>query len=327
MTALSTTNFDFILTGNQSLSGAVPCDMRDAMMRILLDMGFTDFIISNSAPANRNALWWHKDVRQAKRYAVASGNWIVMTPDQFSLHMAQRFLRAAQAEGTIENGDLFPFYDVSAGETKKISRENLATALGFVPGVSLGDGVFVKVAEKIITAPTATIDLLNVIGYKQYMVRAQGLRITPELGYNERADLYMQLGNNSTLYASNGDYFDVSKPYLQIYPHPTSAPNLISNYAVGEGIFRPSSAQPGRYAGVFMMFIRHLNSASRKTRVNEDASDFGKLLTVDEDSFLPDGQNVEGEIRTAATAENRIRYLLAAGKQFTAGRISVFGIN
>jgi hypothetical protein len=130
MTALDTSLDKFIVSRSGSLAGAAPSNMRDAMMRLLLDMGFTDFILANSPPVNRNALWWHKDLKQAKRYNVTTGAWVALTPSEFSLYQAKRCIQAAQTESALEAGDLFGFLDVSANEFKGINKDNLRTAIG-----------------------------------------------------------------------------------------------------------------------------------------------------------------------------------------------------
>ncbi|MBN9074282.1 MAG: hypothetical protein J0H34_22320 [Rhizobiales bacterium] len=130
MTALDTSLDRFIVSRTGSLAAAAPSNMRDAMMRLLLDMGFTDFVLANSPPVNRNALWWHKDVKQAKRYNVTSGAWVPLTPGEFALYQAKRCIQAAQTESSLEVGDLFGFLDVSANEFKGISKDNLRTAIG-----------------------------------------------------------------------------------------------------------------------------------------------------------------------------------------------------
>lgn len=138
MTALGTATHKFIVSDTQNLKDARPVDMRVVMERLLSDMGFSAFVISNTAPVDKTVLWWHKDVFTAKRFDPIAGNWAALTPAQHALHQMQRIVAAASAEGSLEMGDLFPFWDVSAGETKKITKENLITALGIVPDTSVG---------------------------------------------------------------------------------------------------------------------------------------------------------------------------------------------
>lgn len=196
---------------------------------------------------------------------------------------------------------------------------------GMVAG---GSGLFVKVAEVVVSSATATIDLLGVSGYKLYLVKAQGLRVTPDQAADGTAEqVGLQTGNNSTLYASAGNYFDASKAHIEISPYPsdTSKRHNGVQYSFGEGIVRSSNGTT-RY-GHFVFLLKDLNAAARKTRIRRINVSVAELLTIDEEAPAPDGVQIEGEIRTAATAENRIRLLLPSGKQFSAGRVAVFGMN
>lgn len=178
MPALSTSNYDFIVNATGNPGGNVPVDMRDAMMRLLLDMGFTQFIIANTAPTDQSALWWHKDIKTAKRYSVAIGNWTALTPGLHALHLMQACVAAASAEGTIEAADLIPFYDVSAKEVKKITRDNLKLALS---GTLLGNLKVVGYAYATFSGVTPTYVETVGIEFVSYAV-SPGVTVFKSLG-------------------------------------------------------------------------------------------------------------------------------------------------
>jgi hypothetical protein len=126
MVALNTATHKVIVS-EEGLGSARPVDGRVLLERLLSDMGLSAFVISNTAPsaANRDKLWWHKDVRQAKRYNPVTGNWFQATPGQHALHLMQQAFGAGTTDTVIEPGDLFAFYDVSLKETKLIDRDNM----------------------------------------------------------------------------------------------------------------------------------------------------------------------------------------------------------
>jgi hypothetical protein len=193
-------------------------------------------------------------------------------------------------------------------------------------GLSSGGGaLFVKVAETVVSSESTYIDILNISGFGLYLVKAQGLRITPDQAADAVPEqVGVQFGNNSTLYASAGDYFDTSLAYLALNPSPSDVskrPNQIE-YTYGEGIRRATNGTT-RY-GHFLFTLKNFNDATKKTRIHETDNNIMELLALDEQSPKPDGQHVEGEVRTT---ENRLRFLLPSGKKFNAGRIAVFGIS
>ncbi|WP_406858479.1 hypothetical protein ABEG18_12965 [Alsobacter sp. KACC 23698] len=126
-------------TGN--LKDAKPLDARDFAIRALKDMGFSAVSIGNTAPADKAVLWWHKDVRTAKRYDAVLANWYPLTPNQHAMHLVHRVVKGAVTEINLEAGDLFVFWDVSLGEAKVISRESLMNALGAVRTITTNQGV------------------------------------------------------------------------------------------------------------------------------------------------------------------------------------------
>lgn len=127
MAALDLTTHKVVVAEGQNPKDARTVDGRVLLERLLSDLGLSAFVISNTAPstANRDKLWWHKDVKQAKRYNPVSGNWFQATPGQHALHLLQQAFGAGTADTVIEVGDLFAFYDVSLKETKLIDRDNL----------------------------------------------------------------------------------------------------------------------------------------------------------------------------------------------------------
>lgn len=129
MTALSTTTHK-ILVSTGGLEGAVPLHMHVALARQMLDMGLLEITIANTAPVDKKVLWWHKDARQLKRFNALTASWAVVTGNQFAMHLLQRAMTSAQVDTGVETGDLFGFYDVSLGEWKLITRENLLAMLG-----------------------------------------------------------------------------------------------------------------------------------------------------------------------------------------------------
>lgn len=126
-------------TGN--LKDAAPVDARDMLTRLLLDMGLFPVIAQNTAPTDKDALWWHKDVKQLKRYDGVQGNWYQATPNQIAMHIARRAVLGSVTEINLETGDLFTFWDVSQGEVKKITRENLMAALGAIRTIATQEGI------------------------------------------------------------------------------------------------------------------------------------------------------------------------------------------
>jgi hypothetical protein len=127
MAALDTATHKVIVSETANLADARPVDGRVLLERLLSDMGLSAFVISNTTPAtgSRDKLWWHKDVKQAKRYNPVTGNWFQVTPGQHALHLMQQAFGAGTTDTVIEPGDLFAFYDVSLKETKLIDRDNM----------------------------------------------------------------------------------------------------------------------------------------------------------------------------------------------------------
>lgn len=132
MPAFSPTSHKLVCATSANPADDLALDARDYEQRILADMGLYDVTISNTAPAagNRSKLWYHKDVRQFKRYDPVAGNWFALTPNQLALHILHRTILGAQVDTSLETGDRFLFWDVSLSETKAITRENLRSDIG-----------------------------------------------------------------------------------------------------------------------------------------------------------------------------------------------------
>jgi hypothetical protein len=126
-------------TGN--LTDAVPLDARDMLSRLLIDMGLLPLVVGNTPPSNRDDLWWHKDVRQVKRYDGVLGNWYQATPNQIAMHIARRAVLGSVTEISLETGDLFTFWDVSQGDVKVITRDSLMAALGSLRTIATTEGI------------------------------------------------------------------------------------------------------------------------------------------------------------------------------------------
>ena len=127
MAALDTTLDKLVVTRTGNLKDGATVDPRVLLERMLADLGFSAFVIQNTTPssANRDKLWWHKDVKTPKRYNAVTGNWFALNPGQHALHLMQQAFGAGTTDTVIEVGDLFAFYDVSLKETKLIDRDNL----------------------------------------------------------------------------------------------------------------------------------------------------------------------------------------------------------
>jgi hypothetical protein len=194
----------------------------------------------------------------------------------------------------------------------------------FLDGLSsgLGTGFLTKVAETVISSARDYVDVLNISGAKIYIVRFASLRVTPDLDNSEFLPVWLQTGNNSTLYTSVSDYRKYNssggaitndQPYFYPGPSPVGQGWLL----YGRGSGKVQQGDP--------FILKYLNSASKQTaipRFNTPFNIFG-LMGVDEDT---DAGQLDYAIRSAATAENRIRILTTSGYQFTSGRISVYSV-
>ncbi|HEY8356694.1 MAG TPA: hypothetical protein VIL30_04455 [Ramlibacter sp.] len=126
MPAFAPGTHKFITSASENLNDALPVDARDAIARLFLDLGVYAISAANSPPSDKDVLWWHMDVRTFKRWDGVQGNWFPLTGNQMALHILRRAVLGSVQEINLETGDLFLFWDVSAGELKKISKDDLS---------------------------------------------------------------------------------------------------------------------------------------------------------------------------------------------------------
>lgn len=199
-------------------------------------------------------------------------------------------------------------------------------------GAGFGDGILTRVASTIVSSPIAAIDVLNVTGGSLYLIRGSGLRMSSYAG--QTANLGLQLGKNSTLYASAGDYVAPNDPALT----PTSAPYwpLPNSVQRNTGRNDGNGGTETQYRGIILCAVKLLNSASRKSMVVRAWQTIFDLLNVETaypGVFAVGGgtsaQPDEYMVRSVATEENRIRILPVgsdAGAQFVTGRVDVYKV-
>lgn len=126
MAAFSPSADKLITSATGSLAGSLPVDARDVLARLLIDLGFSQMSGSNTPPVDQSVLWWHIDVRQAKRYNPSLGNWFVLTPNQHAMHQFQQLIAGAGAEVTLDDADVLAFWDISVPDAKKVTMANLS---------------------------------------------------------------------------------------------------------------------------------------------------------------------------------------------------------
>lgn len=141
MAAFSPATHKVVTAPSSNPKDDVPVDARVMLSRLLLDMGLFSIVPGNTAPSNKDELWWHIDVKQVKRWDGVQGNWFPATPNQIAMHIARRMVLGSVTDINLEAGDLFTFWDVSLGEVKKISRESLMAALGAVRTITTNEGI------------------------------------------------------------------------------------------------------------------------------------------------------------------------------------------
>lgn len=141
MAAFSPATHKVVTAASSNPKDDLPVDARVMLTRLLLDMGLFSIVPGNTAPSNRDELWWHTDVRQVKRWDGVQGNWFPATPNQIAMHISRRAVLGSLTDVNLEAGDLFTFWDVSLGEVKKITRESLMAALGAIRTITTTEGV------------------------------------------------------------------------------------------------------------------------------------------------------------------------------------------
>lgn len=121
MAAFSPSADKIITSKTANLADAAPLDSRDFIARLLLDLGFSKIVGANIAPTDTSVLWWHIDIKQAKRFNPVLGNWYPLTAELNAIHQFQRLILAVSSETTLDDGDVLPFWDVSVPEAKKVT--------------------------------------------------------------------------------------------------------------------------------------------------------------------------------------------------------------
>lgn len=119
----------------------LPVDARILLARLFTDMGLFQVTIGNSAPSDKDVLWWHTDLKQFKRYDAVNTNWFPIVANQVAMHLIRRAILGSVQETNLETGDLFCFWDASLGDLKKIARDDLITALGALRTIATTEGV------------------------------------------------------------------------------------------------------------------------------------------------------------------------------------------
>ncbi|MCD1645235.1 hypothetical protein [Aurantimonas coralicida] len=218
MAALST-SLDKLLVTQTDLGAATPLDMRVAMIRMLKDMGFESVTIGNTAPADKKVLWWHKDIKTAKRYNAVTLSWDALTTDQWMLHILHRAFTAAGVDTGAAGSDLFPFYDISLGETRMITLTNLLSLLGGeIPAISS------SATEFIIDLTQLESDVLyNFYGVIKWTVNTAG-------GTVNSVKLRVRNSSNTNLRFAGGDSYQ-GDGYTELGPFRSSTNPVIGTYA------------------------------------------------------------------------------------------------
>jgi hypothetical protein len=141
MAAFSPSTHKVVTSASAAPEDDLPVDARVMLARLFGDMGIFQVTGSNTAPSDKDVLWWHIDVKQFKRYDGVNGNWFPITANQVAMHLIRRAILGSVTEINAEVGDLFCFWDVSAGDLKKITRDDLMAALGGVRSILTSEGV------------------------------------------------------------------------------------------------------------------------------------------------------------------------------------------
>ncbi|MCO5164654.1 MAG: hypothetical protein M9939_26550 [Mesorhizobium sp.] len=149
------------------LDEAAPLDAKVMLGSLLNVMGLASVTIGTVAPVDKKTLWWNKDVNQFRRYNPVTSQWLQLSPDLFALHLLHRAFTAANVEGSFANDDLFSFFDVSAGETKMISSEDLKALLP-IHGWS-------QFSTFTVSAPIAQYDAALPSVFSEIMVSCQNI--------------------------------------------------------------------------------------------------------------------------------------------------------
>lgn len=126
MAAFAPATHKVVTASSANLKDALPVDARVMLASLFSSMGLFQVTVSNTAPSDRDVLWWHADVKQFKRYDAVNGNWYPAVANQIAMHMMRRALLGSVQEINLESADLFYFWDASAAELKKITKDDLS---------------------------------------------------------------------------------------------------------------------------------------------------------------------------------------------------------
>lgn len=107
-------------------------------MLLVQALGFNSVTISTTAPLDQETLWYNSDTDAFRRYNPNNAAWESLVPSQYALHLLQKAFKAAQVEGVFDNADKFPFFDVSANESKMISAADFKASLGITGWLQYG---------------------------------------------------------------------------------------------------------------------------------------------------------------------------------------------
>ncbi|WP_421998236.1 hypothetical protein [Roseovarius confluentis] len=316
MTAFNPSTHKLVTASGANLGSAAPVDGRVALARLLQTSGFADIKFGNSAPGDTSKLWHHDSQNTIKRWNPLTGGWSALTEGQFALWMHSKMVGSASPMPEITEADRVMMQDVSSGEARYATVQALMAA-----GGNLGSGFLSKVAETKVTSQRQYVEVSNIAGAKMYLVRLMSLQVTP--APSTALPLYMQLGTSSGWLDEAGDYHDVSEPHLQINPQPQDSPtgvDYMSGGAMG-GFFNP-----GDFFNAGGLLLKFMNDGSKRTAIRENTNEWQTIMLAEEDLSQAGGGNFEAPIRTAASAENRLRFFTDPGYQFVGGKLQVYAV-
>lgn len=129
MAALDTATNKVIVSTSANPKDNLQVDARVLLARLFGDMGLMQIVSGNTAPSNKDVMWWHTDVKALKRWDAVLGNWYLATPNQVAMHIIRRAILGSVTDTSMEANDLFMFWDASLGDLKLITRDSLISQL------------------------------------------------------------------------------------------------------------------------------------------------------------------------------------------------------
>lgn len=114
---------------------------RIVVTRAMNSLGFTTIVDGNVAPLDKDAIWNYTDGNVLRRWNAVSGNWVTLTANEFAKYVFRRTVLGANVDTVLESGDLLLFWDLSVGEVKSITKENLMATLGALRTVNTTEGI------------------------------------------------------------------------------------------------------------------------------------------------------------------------------------------